>query len=282
MAKKERKRIKKVFGLSKIKKFIGSMIAVMTLVLISCTSVQAYSFSWSGAIQGEDPLFTATGTADFNISGTTLDILLTNTSTDQLTSIGQSLSVLTWDITNADISLSAVSAVMYTGSQLVGYDATSFPGITDLSSEWGFKEDIAAGNLGSYGVSAVGDILFGADTFGRWDRFDNSTNLFGPDNGNLNGASGAIVGNNVDFTSGGFKNKGPFVQNQMLFAFNIVSTEGATLAYSEITNVNSLFGTDGAALVPEPTTIALLGIGLAGLAGVEVRRRRKKKAVDKS
>ena len=34
--------------------------------------------------------------------------------------------------------------------------------------------------------------------------------------------------------------------------------------------------------VPEPTTITLLGIGLVGLAGAEIRRSCKKKAVDKS
>ncbi len=39
--------------------------------------------------------------------------------------------------------------------------------------------------------------------------------------------------------------------------------------YGEITNIS-------ANVIPEPTTIALLGIGIVGLAGAEIRRRRKK------
>ncbi len=51
-----------------------------------------------------------------------------------------------------------------------------------------------------------------------------------------------------------------------------------------VANVTELTtgGTGHHLATPEPTTVALLGIGLVGLAGAEVRRRRKKKVVEKS
>ncbi len=58
--------------------------------------------------------------------------------------------------------------------------------------------------------------------------------------------------------------------------FEVLDGAGASLAR---TDIQIIAGAGGAAPIPEPTTVALLGIGIVGLAGAEVRRRRKKKAI---
>ncbi len=64
----------------------------------------------------------------------------------------------------------------------------------------------------------------------------------------------------------------------------IVNLEYTTSQTSEIFNLGPVTWTiteQNTEPIPEPTTIALLGIGIVGLACAEVRRRRKKKAIEK-
>lgn len=165
-------------------------------------------------------------------------------------------------MTGPAITLTPQTALIGQGSLLVGPNAgTQF---TNLSSEWGFKGDLMAGAsesgpIGSFGISAVGDVNFGADAYGPGDRFDTSMNLFPPPSGSLNGAEGSLVGLSLS-PNVGFK--GPVVQDQMVFTFEIWN--GSLEPYG-ITNVQPMFGTDGAFLVPEPASVLLLGCGLIGL-----------------
>jgi len=258
--------------------FVCSLLLGLALVLASYVPARAVQFEWSGLpIVGEDPSFIPTGNAQFDIiSGTTLRLTLTNTS-PLILSIGQALSGLTWDITPL-VSLTPVSALIASGSLLVGVGSTSD---TDLSGEWAFQDDIlAGGGLGSFGIGAMGDINFGADSFGPGDRFNDtaSLNLFGPPSGSLNGIGGAIVGPSVDLFSDGFTSQGPLVQGfdgtnttpgQMVFNWGITGA----FPLADITNVQPLFGTDGAPAVPEPSTILLLGSGLAVLGFLRWRRK---------
>jgi hypothetical protein len=229
------------------------------------------TFSWSGQIQGEDPNFTATGTATFYYDGAgTLTLTMTNTTSDLTTSPGEVLTGLTWDDPQG-FTYDPISAVLGSTSMLVGMDAGSYPGLTDLSGEWGFIDDLNDPMLGSFAVGSMGDVNF-HEGFGPNDRFDTTSNPFPPPSGSLNGISGGIVNDNFCDTCATFMNgndKGPLVQDTMVLSWNV----DPDFDVEQITNVVPLFGTDGAPLIPEPTSVLLFAVGMLFTAQAVNRRR---------
>jgi hypothetical protein len=228
----------------------------------------------SGEAGQEYPNFYPSGTANFEIiSSTELRLMLTYTgSSEPLSSINQVLTGLTWDLNGYAGQLIADSAFIASGSNLIGANSLSFSG-TDLSGQWTFKDDITAitapsGPLGMYGVGVVGDINFGEDTFGSGDVIDSSKTQITPVPGGID--FGLVPFGSLP-SNGGFQNQGPVIQNAIEFRF----TFDETLTEDMFTNVQPLFGSDGAAPVPEPATMLLLGTGLIGLAGFGRKKFKK-------
>jgi hypothetical protein len=205
---------------------------------------------------------TLSASADFTLSGNTLTILLTNTST---TAVAVPTDVLTGLLFNTSAALTPVSATLPAGS------AVWFGSIANAGDGWGYAT---------------------TPTIQSLDGFNSAISATGAFNGlghsNFSGAHNALQGLDYGIVNagyGGSGNKGvtkhgPLIENSVRFTLTVPSGfslsqlgSSVNFQYGTSANEKDFTGVDPAP-VPEPSTLTLLGFGAVTLAAY-TRRRRK-------
>jgi hypothetical protein len=249
-------------------KHTTSLIAATALAICSVAAPASATVIYSGSGPTENAGHTGSGQAAFTISGSTLTLLLTNTSgdtTDQgdaLTGVVFSIlgnQTLTFDMTGptCGMQLGGTSTIWTNGTTSNTSDA--------LCGSWTSALAASPTIPAEFGVATTG---FGGEFNGGSITLGNAS----PDYG-IVGAStfpGSIGGS-----------KFPFIQNSLLFTFGITS---GSFDETDINGVSLLFGTDGTGdvgatcirgctsqQVPEPSPLALIGVG--GVLLMHGRRR---------
>lgn len=214
----------------------------------------AVVFSYSGPSNNSGDLLS--GTAEFLVSGTTLTIVLTNTSAGPATDGADVLAGLFFNIAGNPAVIDG-SAMLTAGSVFEHRDGVSATGV-DLNREWMFDSPVASVSR-MYGVGATGFPNFNPNQDSFVTKFSGVEHTSGANSDyGLIPLSGIIAGN---FTN-------VYVSNSVTFTLEM----GSSFSESDIGNVMMSFGSDGSTqLVPEPATIGALAIGALAL----LRRRRK-------
>ena len=215
-----------------------------------------------------------------DIIGNQMSITLRNTSPSNAGQDvpGSTLSGFFWKFKDGvNPTLTPVSATLASGSSIVGLcDVLTCVGATNLGGEFGFAHQASGFPRGTnWGIASSGYLTSGVP--GNLGNF-NGVNLDDP--ASLDGINFGIVSDAAGFNPNGGLDAVPVVQGAVTFVLNISGMSG--LKTSDIETGNFQYGTSFSELnvldapptqVPEPSSVALLGLGLLGLGVAHSRRK---------
>lgn len=228
---------------------------VAALVVSAAGSANAAMFTGtSGSLQA---------TVDFNVNGTTLEVLLSNSSMNDVLAQASLLTGVFFQVSGPALSLTPSSAVVPAGSSVVF--GTPDPGNV-VGGEWAYGANLGGGpsGVGAYGISSSGLGLFGAANF-PGNNLEGPVAVDGPQYGITSMGDNLATGNGtVTGGVGMIKHSVFFTLTGLPANFDLSRISGVSFQYGTALDEPSFPG------VPTPGAAALFGVA----ATAALRRRR--------